>query len=77
MLGSFAILVISIFITFFELPPLIKDKLFKESVIFCSLLSIGTLLSILISFGIHFPNPSVWLITIMKPLSNFIENLLT
>jgi hypothetical protein len=75
-LGALAIIGISIIISLYEFPPLIRGKLYKEIGIFFSLLSIGSILSILLSFGVQFPNPSLWLINLFKPLSNLLENLL-
>jgi hypothetical protein len=59
----------------YELPPLLKKKLKKESVIFCFLLSIGTFFTILIGFGVHLPNPLDWIIAFIKPIANFIDYL--
>jgi uncharacterized membrane protein (DUF485 family) len=75
-LSSFAILAFAILIAMFELPPMLKKKLIKESVTFCIILSIGAVLIILISFGIQLPNPINWIITLIQPLTNLFDFLL-
>lgn len=76
MLSSLGFLIISAFIALYELSSLLTKKLYKESIAFCFLLFIGTLMGILFLLGIPLPNPSNWLITIIKPLTNMMNYLL-
>lgn len=71
MFYSILILIISILITLFELPHLMKSKLVKESLFFLLILSFGTFFGILLALDIHFPNPINWLTIFIKPLSNW------
>ncbi|MBT2653925.1 hypothetical protein J7E81_01520 [Bacillus sp. ISL-18] len=77
MLSSFGMILIAILISIYELRPMMREKLFKEAIIFCFLLSSGTLLTILITLGVNIPNPLNWVITFIKPLTDLIDILFT
>lgn len=77
MLSSIGIIIISIFITLYELPQMVKKKLLKEIMFFFLLLILGTCLSIFLALKIQLPNPVDWLIHFVKPFSNWIDSLLT
>jgi hypothetical protein len=75
-MSSLGILIVSILMGFYELPSLIGKKLYKESFIFCCLLSTGTFVTMLLVLGVPIPNPLDWIIMFIRPLSNFIDYLL-
>ncbi|WHY95676.1 hypothetical protein [Peribacillus simplex] len=64
-------------ISFFEIPPLVKKKCWKEIVIFILLLLVGMTLSILIIKDITIPTPIDWITKIYSPLAHFMDRILS
>lgn len=77
MLPSSGIVLVSILVALFEIPKLIKEKAKKEIIVFCFFLINGTLLSILYALRVKLPNPVDWIIVVFKPISVWIERMLT
>jgi hypothetical protein len=74
--AAIGILIISCFIALYELPDLIKEKLKKESLIFVTLLIIGTTLSICLTLQIQIPNPTELFMGVFQPIINRIDSFL-
>ncbi|WFD09644.1 hypothetical protein [Tepidibacter hydrothermalis] len=70
------ILTVSIGITLYEVPYLLKKNLKRESWAFFILLIFGIILSIVESLNISISNPLDWLTFIYKPFTDFILGLL-
>lgn len=66
------ILTISVIITLYEVPKLVKAKQKKEIVVFFGLLLIATTLTILEVRDINMPNPLVGIQMIYEPISTFV-----
>ncbi len=77
MVAFLTVFTISILIFFYELPPLVKKKLYKEGFVFAFFQLAGTVLILLFFLNVPLPNPLDWIIMFIKPYSNLIENLLT
>jgi len=75
MIKSLGILLVAGAIIMLEVPPLLKKKEKKELTIFTILLTFGNVLSILYALGKQIPNPLDFLTFILKPLSEFISQL--
>ncbi|MBM7585626.1 glucan phosphoethanolaminetransferase (alkaline phosphatase superfamily) [Bacillus pakistanensis] len=68
------ILLVTILIFAFEVPPLWKKKKKKELIVFSFLLLFGTGLSIAKSLDIKIPNPLDFITFIYKPISDVMMN---
>lgn len=66
------IIVVTIGIIIFEVPPLVQKGFKKELVVFSILLAIGAVLSILKALEVKIINPFDILTTIYKPFANLI-----
>ncbi|KRE70848.1 hypothetical protein ASL11_11175 [Paenibacillus sp. Soil750] len=66
------ILLASAAIAMLELPSLMKKKLYKEFVIVCCLVLLGTILSIAQSMHMKLPNPLDLITFVYQPCSDFI-----
>ncbi|KRF07180.1 hypothetical protein ASG89_17705 [Paenibacillus sp. Soil766] len=71
-----AILLASAVIAMLELPSLMKKRLYKEFGIVCSLILLGTILSIAQSMHMNVPNPLDLITFVFQPCSDFINGLL-
>lgn len=67
-----AILLASATISLLELPSLMKKRLYKEFVIVCCLVLLGTILSIAQSMHMKLPNPLDLITFVFQPCSDFI-----
>lgn len=76
MISVLAILAAAVVIAGIEVPSLWKKKMIKELWAFCILLSIGVYLSIAQSLRMKVPNPASGAVSIFKPISKFIFQLL-
>ncbi|WP_017381638.1 hypothetical protein [Paenisporosarcina sp. TG-14] len=75
MIKSLAILLVAGAIAYFEVPPLLKEKQKKDLVVFSILLIIGVVLSIFWALDKQIPNPLDFITFILKPLNDFISQL--
>ncbi len=75
-LASLAILVVAILIALAEVPTLLKKKMIKECILFSLLLIIGTSLSLAKAQGVQLPNPVDWIVAVMQPVADWIDNIL-
>jgi hypothetical protein len=71
------ILLIGAIISLFEIPPLVKKKWWREIIVYFILLSVGMTLAILISKNITIPTPIDLLTKIYRPVTNFMEKVLS
>jgi predicted neutral ceramidase superfamily lipid hydrolase len=67
-----AILLTSAAIAMLELPSLKKKRLYKEFVIVCCLILLGTILSIAQSMHMNLPNPLDLITFVFQPFSKLI-----
>ena len=67
------ILSIGIFVSLFEIPPLIKKKWWKEIIVYFLFLSAGLTLCILLSKNVTIPNPVDLIMTIYSPIISLFE----
>lgn len=70
------ILLASTVIAMLEIPTLRKKKQYKDFVVFCCLLLLGTILSIAQSLRMKLPNPLDLITFVFQPVSEFILGLL-
>lgn len=71
-----SILLASTVIAMLEIPTLRKKKQYKDFVVFCCLLLLGTILSIAQSLRMKLPNPLDLITFVFQPVSEFILGLL-
>ncbi|MGE7759555.1 hypothetical protein [Peribacillus sp. NPDC097895] len=64
-------------ISFFEIPPLVKKKCWREIIVFVSLLLVGMTLGILIFMNITIPTPIDWITKIYSPFASFVDHILS
>ncbi len=72
-----SVIIIVLFCTvlcIFEIPKMLKKKLFKELVIFSIVLLCGFIIGILKSFGSPVSNPSDWISAVYSPFLSHFEN---
>jgi len=62
-------------VCFAEIPKMLKQKLYRELWVFCLLLGIGTILTILKSLDVKIPNPSDFIAWIFSPLEGIMKSL--
>ena len=62
MWGLFGILMIGVAVSIFEVPPLVKNKDWRELIVFSIFLLAGLILNLLLSLDVDLPNPSDWLL---------------
>ncbi|HQA61004.1 MAG: hypothetical protein WBJ82_05215 [Tepidanaerobacteraceae bacterium] len=67
------VLLISVFviIALFQMPALIKLKMWRELTAISVLLGIGFVLSLLQLIGVKIPSPNQWIIFLIKSVTNF------
>ncbi|MGM0876084.1 MAG: hypothetical protein ACQEWV_15225 [Bacillota bacterium] len=65
------------FITFFEIPPLVKKKCWREIMVFFLLLTPGLALSVLLSKNVNIPTPLDLITKIYSPVITFIDQILS
>ncbi|NOU70824.1 hypothetical protein GC098_05165 [Paenibacillus sp. LMG 31458] len=70
------ILLASTVIAMLEIPTLRKKRQYKDFVVFCCLLLLGTILSIAQSLRMKLPNPLDLITFVFQPVSEFILGLL-
>lgn len=70
MVSSLGILLLATVIVVLEVPPLLKNKLKKELIVFSFLLVIGVVSGILFSFNVNFMSPVDLLSYILEPIYN-------
>ncbi|MCK1991228.1 hypothetical protein GW626_12860 [Peribacillus muralis] len=64
-------------ISYFEIPPLVKTKCWRETIVFSLLLVVGMTLSILIILNITIPTPMDWVTKLFSPFSSFMDSILS
>lgn len=74
MVSSLGILLLATVIVVLEVPPLLKNKLKKELIVFTILLVIGVVSGILYSFNVKFMSPVDLLSYILEPIYNLFSN---
>lgn len=65
-----ALLIITVLLSFVDLPTLVKKKQRKELFSLVSLFSIGFILNFLLIIGAKLPNPNKLIISLFKALMN-------
>lgn len=70
------VILLAILISVYEIPKLIKNKLFKELIVFFLLLLAGTGLGIARSINLELPSPLDLITFIYKPISDTIYEVL-
>jgi nitric oxide reductase large subunit len=63
-------------ISIFEVPPLVKKKLWKDIIIYFFFLTNGMLLSILLSLGVKIPTPLDFITKLYSPFTKMLEKML-
>lgn len=76
MLFSMGIILLAILFAVVELPPLIKEKRMYPSILYISLMGIGSIVSVLYGLDLPLPNPLDTVIFLFEPLSTWLFNLL-
>lgn len=71
-----AILVFSTVLCIIEIPKLLEEKLYKELWTFSILITLGTVLTILVSLNVEIPNTSDFTIWFFSPFKSIIQSLL-
>ena len=71
------ILLIGAIISFFEIPPLVKKKWWREIIVYFLLLSAGMTLAILLSKDVSIPTPVDWITKIFSPITSYFERILS
>ena len=77
MLAILGVLVIWGMISFFEIRPLVKKKWWREITVYCLLLSLSLMVSILLSLDVPVPPPGELIIRISSPITNLVERFLS
>lgn len=60
-------------IIFLIIPPLVKNKMWREIVVFAVYLLIGMAISVPLVLGFDFPSPDKAIEAIFKPLGNWLK----
>lgn len=76
MWGIAGILLASVAIGTIEIPSLVKKKKYKDFIVFCLLLLLGTILCIAQSLRVKIPNPLDFITFVFQPISKFLLRLL-
>jgi hypothetical protein len=76
-LASFGMVVVALFLAMLEVPSLVQQKLKKDIIVFCLLLTVSTALIILRVLNVPMPNPMDSLMAIFSPLTIWVDQLLT
>ncbi|MBT2700865.1 hypothetical protein J7E79_26435 [Bacillus sp. ISL-40] len=71
------ILSIGAIISFFEIPPLVKKKWWREMIVYFLLLSTGITLAILLSKDVPIPTPLDWITKFFSPVTSYFERILS
>jgi hypothetical protein len=71
------ILLTGAIISFFEIPPLVKKKWWREIIVYFLLLSAGMTLAILLSKDVSIPTPLDWITKVFSPISSYFERILS
>jgi hypothetical protein len=71
------ILLTGAIVSFFEIPPLVKKKWWREMIVFLLLLTAGMTLAILLSKDVTIPSPLDWITKFFSPVSAFFERILS
>lgn len=61
----------------YELPPLIKQRMWREICAFLMLLALGVFLSMAQALDINIPNPVQAIEYIFQPVSEWVDNVLS
>jgi membrane protein YdbS with pleckstrin-like domain len=77
MLSVMVVLVIGIIIALFEVPPLLKKKMWRETISFLTLNIIGLTFCILLVKNFIVPSPLEWFIKIFDPMTELVDQLLS
>jgi len=67
------LIIIVILTTIYEVPPLIREKRYKELILFSGLLFFGSTLVILEGLGVTVPNPFDALTSFFKPMNDLLK----
>lgn len=68
------LLIIFTAIIWFEVPPLIKKKMWGELIVFSVLMTLGMFLSIAQTVGVKLPNPTKGIEAIFKPITDLLKS---
>jgi hypothetical protein len=77
MWAIFGILMTGAIVSFFEIPPLVKKKWWREMIVYLLLLSAGMTLAILLSKDVTIPSPLDWVTKFFSPVTTFFERILS
>jgi hypothetical protein len=67
------IVLTGIIISFFEIPPLVKKKWWREMMVYFLFVSTGITLAFLGSRGVSIPSPIKWITKFLSPVTAFFE----
>jgi len=62
------VIAIGVLVALLEMPNLLKKKMFKEGVVFLTLLFLATLVASLKALNAPLPNPFDWIEAVYKPV---------
>lgn len=71
-----AIILSAVGIAAFEMPAMLRERLYKELVTFLVLLVIGVALAIAVSITTDLPNPYEGIANLYKPITDYIFHIL-
>ena len=71
------ITIIVIGVLIYELPPLIKEHMWRETAAFLILLILGTFLAVAQVIDAKIPNPVDFIEILFTPVSDWVNNVLT
>jgi len=74
-LSILAVVLFSFVLSIVEIPKMLKQKLYKELVIFCLFLMFGTVLAVLKSLDVKVPIPSDLIAWIYSPLAEVMKSI--
>jgi len=77
MWGIAGILFIGFTVSFFEGRRLVKQKYWKDLVVFSILMSAGITLNILLNLNVEIPNPTATILKIFTPFHSVVDSILS
>lgn len=75
-LSIIAVMAFDVIVCIIEIPKMLQGKLIKELVTFSVFLLLGTVMAVLKSLDIKFPNPSDFVSWVFSPVSDIMQSLL-
>ncbi len=68
----FLLILVFLFIIYLQVPPLVKNKMWRELIAFAVFLWLGMVLAVPLVLGFNLPSPTKAIEAIFKPLANWL-----